>query len=187
MGGMATDDEKQLFMRLPNLRGLEGGRRPPEGYALRAAGPADYPGVASVIGTAFEEPWDAARVARALGPAEGVEAIFVVVRGPQVVATASARVLPEAYPGSGYVHYVGVHPDDRGRALGELVTLAVLGHFAGRGLADAVLETDAFRVAALRTYLRMGFVPDYRQPHDPERWSQVMRTLFARGGGPARG
>lgn len=182
-GSFIVEEDRQLFMRLPFLAELGEPRQLPDGYELRVAARSEYAGVAEVLAAAFDEPWDELRVEQELGPSEGVEAVFVVVGGSRVVATASARVLPSTYPGSGYVHYVGVHPDARGRALGEAVSVAVVQYFANRGLTDAVLETDAFRMPALRTYFRLGFVPEYRQSNDPARWSRVMRALFARGVG----
>ncbi|MDA8401142.1 MAG: GNAT family N-acetyltransferase [Actinomycetota bacterium] len=178
-----TEEERQLFMRLPVLTEVGGPRQLPDGYELRIADRSEYAGVGSVLSAAFEEPWDELRVEQELGPSKGVEAVFVVAGRPGVVATASARLLPATYPGSGYVHYVGVHPDARGRAFGEAVSVAVVHYFANRGLTDAVLETDAFRIPALRTYFRLGFVPEYRQSNDAARWSRVMRALFARGVG----
>jgi mycothiol synthase len=53
----------------------------------------------------------------------------------------------------------------------------VLAHFAAAGLDQAVLETDAFRLPAVRTYLRLGFVPEPRAPGDARRWSTVLRNL----------
>jgi mycothiol synthase len=66
---------------------------------------------------------------------------------------------------------------ERGGRLGEVVTRRVLAHFAAAGLDQAVLETDAFRLAAVRTYLRLGFVPEPRAPGDARRWSTVLRNL----------
>ena len=94
-----------------------------------------------------------------------------------MVATASARRLPDRYPEAGYVHYVGARVSERGRRLGEVVTRQVLAHFVAAGLDQAVLETDDFRLPAVRTYLRLGFVPEPRVAGDPIRWSKVLRKL----------
>jgi hypothetical protein len=40
-----------------------------------------------------------------------------------------------------------------------------------------VLETDDFRLPAVRTYLRLGFVPEPRAPGDARRRSTVLRNL----------
>jgi mycothiol synthase len=58
-----------------------------------------------------------------------------------------------------------------------MVTRRVLVHFADSGLDQAVLETDDFRLPAVRTYLRLGFVPEPRVAGDQTRWSKVLRKL----------
>jgi ribosomal protein S18 acetylase RimI-like enzyme len=122
----------------------------------------------------------------AFSPGNGVEATYVVVSPAGVAATASARRLPGHYPEAGYVHYVGARVSDRGRRLGELVTRRVLVHFVAAGLDQAVLETDDFRLPAVRTYLRLGFVPEPRTPGDARRWSKVLRNLARTGEGAAK-
>ena len=57
---------------------------------------------------------------------------------------------------------------------------------AAAGLDQAVLETDDFRLPAVRTYLRLGFVPEPRTPGDARRWSKVLRNLARTGEGAAK-
>jgi mycothiol synthase len=175
--------EPQLFMRQPDLSGLPPAPPLAPGYVLRPAVPADHEQVAGLLSEAFGHHWDAPRVAEEFSPGNGVEAIYVVAAPAGVVATAAARLLPDRYPGAGYVHYVGARFSERGKRLGEVVTRQVLVHFAAAGLHQAVLETDDFRLPAIWTYLRLGFVPEPRVPRDPVRWSRVLRNLTS---GPAR-
>lgn len=55
-----------------------------------------------------------------------------------------------------------------------LLTCRVLEHFRAAGLADAVLETNTYRFAAQRTYLRLGFVPVYRDTEEMIRWARLL-------------
>jgi mycothiol synthase len=167
-------------MRLPELANLPPQLPVPPSYRLRTADladAADADGIAAVLTDSFAEPWDAERAGKTFSIEEGVEATYVVCNGPEVVAIAAARVLPALYPGAGYVHYVGVHSSHRGHRLGEVVTGRVLEHFTAAGLPSAVLETDDFRLPAVRIYLRLGFVPEYRSAGDEARWSQVLRRV----------
>ena len=167
-------------MRLPELADLPPAPPLKPGDALRAAVPADHEQLAELLSEAYSErsdSWDVERVAAEFSPANGVEATYVVVSSAGVVAAASARSLSDRYPGAGYVHYVGARVSERGRRLGEVVTRRVLVHFADAGLDQAVLETDDFRLPAVRTYLRLGFVPEPRTPGDARRWSKVLRNL----------
>jgi mycothiol synthase len=179
--------EPQLLMRLPALSDLPPARSLSPGYTLRQAVPADYGQLAELLAEAYGDTWDAERVAGEFSLDNGVEAIYVVAspsaaaegsgQSNRVVATAAARYLPDRYPKAGYVHYVGVRVSERGKRLGEVVTRRVLVHFADAGLDQVVLETDDFRLPAVRTYLRLGFVPEPRAPGDAVRWSKVLRNL----------
>lgn len=179
-------NEPQLFMRLPQLTGLPPAPTYEPRYALRAAGPDDHGQLAELLSEAFEDRWDAERVAAEFSPGNGVEATYVVVSSAGVVATAAARRLLDRYPEAGYVHYVGVRVSERGQRLGEVVTRRVLVHFAAAGLDQAVLETDDFRLPAVRTYLRLGFVPETRTPGEGRRWSEVLRKLARTRDGAAK-
>jgi mycothiol synthase len=167
-------------MRRPWLDDLPDGPPLPAGYALRTAQPADLPLLARLLDRAFGPgSWDEARTERTLRDDPSVLATYVLARDGDLVATASVRVLEE-YPGSGYLHWVGADPDEQGKGLGTLVSLRVLRHFKEMGLRDAVLETQTFRVPAVRTYLRLGFVPEYRygDPGEQMRWAQLLPSLI---------
>jgi mycothiol synthase len=164
-------------MRLPELSDLPPAPPYESCYALRAAVPADHGQLAELLSEAFGDRWDAKRVAAEFSPGNGVEATYLVVSPAGVAATAAARRLPDRYPEAGYLHYVGARPSERGRRLGEVVTRRVLVHFADSGLSQTVLETDDFRLPAVRTYLRLGFVPEPRAAGDAVRWSKVLRNL----------
>jgi mycothiol synthase len=172
---------RSLFMRRPHLRELPPLALSP-GYRLRTAGPADTAGLAALLTLAFGEAWDAELTRHRLIEDPSVAAIYVIEReaGP-LVATASSRLLPDQYAGSGYLHWVGGDPAERGQRLGYQVTLAVLHDFARRGLVDSVLETDDWRLPAIATYLKCGYVPELRDPADADRWTAVSFSLGQKG------
>jgi mycothiol synthase len=167
----------QLFMHRPNLENLPPLSTLEADYDLHAMTADEWDGVANVLQTAFGDAWDAARVQREFVDAADVIETYVITHGGTVVATASARLLPEAHPNSGYVHYVGALPGHKGKRLGYESTLATLHKFVELGCRDAVLETDDFRLPAVKTYLNLGFVPEHRHESHPERWEAVRRNL----------
>ena len=167
----------QLFMRQPILADLPPAPPLPEGYTLRTFEPEDVPALAALFTAADGTAWDEQRVRRDLTEAPGVERTYIVAHHGSAVATASARLLPDAYPGSGYLHWVGADPAHQGKGLGTLVTRRVLEHFHAAGLRDAVLETDDFRLPAIRSYLKLGFVPEYREAGQQARWARVLPRL----------
>ena len=77
----------------------------------------------------------------------------------------------------GYVHMVGVVTEHTGHKLGKWVSLAVLTYFRDNGFRSAMLDTDDFRIPAVKTYLNLGFIPVYVEEGQPERWQQIFETL----------
>ena len=169
----------RLFMRHPSLAEIPPLPEPPAGYVLRGYQPVDGSGLAALLTRAFGEAWDEARVRRDLAETPDVEQIYLIAYHDKLVATASARLLPDEYPGSGYVHWVGADPAHQGKGLGRLVSLRLLHHFRAAGLRDAVLETNGFRLPAVRTYLRLGFVPErhYGDADEQRRWSRLLPQI----------
>ncbi len=166
-------------MRRPDLEALPTMPSFPPGYELRTAGPEDAEAIAAVMVSAFGPEWSASMVREKLLDASDVPETFVVTAGGVPVATASARFLPNQYPGSGYVHWVGAHSAHRGKGLGFAVTLAVLHYFREEGCRDAVLETDPPRLPAIHVYLGLGFRPIPVTPDQERIWSSILAALGA--------
>jgi mycothiol synthase len=94
------------------------------------------------------------------------------------VATATAQYIPEEYGvNTGYVHMVGVHSSQKRKSLGFLVSLAVLHHMFKEGRQDAVLQTDDFRIPAIKTYLNLGFIPEFIHENQEQRWADIYKEL----------
>lgn len=168
----------QLFMRRADLDDLPALPPLPDGYRLRLAGDADADALAAVLWTAFDDDdWTVTRVHADLLHAPDVVSTFVIDFEGRPVATASTRLLPDAHPGSGYVHWVGALPAHAGRRLGFVVSLAVLHECARRGCRDAVLETDDFRLPAIKTYQNLGFRPEMRDEAHVALWQAVEEKL----------
>ena len=106
-----------------------------------------------------------------------VKTVFVIENDGKIVATASARLIPDEFPGSGYVHWVGGDPEHRGKRLGYLASLATLHEFARLGCQDTVLHTDDFRIPAIKVYLALGFRPEESHATHPSRWGKLRGSL----------
>jgi mycothiol synthase len=167
----------QLFMLHPGPL-TPTGSPVPDGVTLRPATREDADALSRLLTAAFQDGWSPRRVLAELLDVPDVVRTWITTVDGDVVGTASER-LAAAYPRHGYVHWVGVHPKMRGRRLGEVLTRACLAGFASRQVDSAVLETDDFRLAAVRTYLRVGFVPEYRSAHERTAWSGVFQQLAA--------
>lgn len=169
-------------MRRPTLDGLPALPNLPPGYTLRPYRDGELDAFVSVLRQAFDDAtWTPERARTALIEMPEVDPVLVIDWQGAPVATASARRRPE-YPGSGYVHWVAVDPAHQGHGLGYVVTLAVLHAFAELGCRDAVLETDDPRLAAIRTYWKLGFRPESRHETHAARWAAVEAKLFKSAG-----
>ena len=169
----------QLHMRradLQNLPPLE----LPESYILREYSKGDESGIAALLQTTFGDVWTSERAMEVLIDADDVKTTFVIEHNGEIVATASARLLPQMYPDAGYVHYVAASPNHAGKKLGYIVSLATLHEFVRLGCTSAVLDTDDFRLPAVKTYLNLRFVPHHTDDTHAERWATVQSNLAAR-------
>lgn len=101
--------------------------------------------------------------------------VFYVCRDDVPVGTATAQ-LKEEGP---FLHYIAVHPDWRGKGLGKPLISAVLQRHAalGREAQGCSLTTDDFRLAAINTYLKMGYLPVLWSGDAEERWRALMGLL----------
>src|SRR5688572_8746844 len=89
-------------------------------------------------------------------PLEG--AVFLTQSG-EPVATAQLHLRPdEPYAGLAELGWVAVDREHRGQGLAKVVCLAVM-HAAARDHQEIFLRADDHRLAAIRTYLSLGFEP----------------------------
>ena len=108
------------------------------------------------------------------------DGVFVVTCEDEskFVATGTALLTREQPEGYGYVHMIAADPDYSGRKLGYEVTAAVLRRLRDAGFEKAELETDDFRLPAIKIYLDLGFAPDLsRDETMPGRWDNIYKAL----------
>lgn len=104
------------------------------------------------------------------------EGVFFAALNGVDSATATA-VLKDTRPGYGWIHMVGARSSARGHKLGYYVVLAALHDIRARGMNQAGLTTDDWRVPAIKTYLALGFEPWMDHESHPERWEKIMAEL----------
>jgi mycothiol synthase len=93
------------------------------------------------------------------------------------VATASAWYMKQYGLNTGYLHMVGVSPEHQGKHLGYWASIAVLHQFVKENRDSAVLQTDDYRLSAIRTYLRMEFEPVIFHENLRERWRNILKDI----------
>ncbi len=174
-----SNDQPQLVMRRPNLKDLPE-RHCPAGYRLRHFRSGDEVGWNALMDVAFGRSPGESDFNRdmAASPAFRPERVwFITTDDNEIVATASSWHFPQYGDRTGYVHWVAAHPDLRGHRLGYWVSVAALHQAVRDGRLDEVLLTDDFRTAAIKTYLRLAFVPVLTHESHAQRWRHVLTAL----------
>lgn len=172
----------QLLMRRADLQNLPP-LTLPDGYVLRRCDRVfterEREGIARVLSESFPEMiWFPDRITTTFIGDSGCRTTFYIKHTPseEIVATATVRE-DASFPGAGYLHWVGVSPAHRGQRLGNLVSLAVLHEFVAIGFQQSVLNTDDYRLAAIKTYEKLGFVPVPAHDSHKARWDAVRADL----------
>jgi len=83
----------------------------------------------------------------------------------------------ENHPAGGELGWVAADPGHRGKGLGGCVSAAATQRLLEAGYSDIFLRTDDFRLAAIETYLALGYVPLLFAPDMAARWAEVFRQL----------
>jgi mycothiol synthase len=193
MTGLPLDRERprrrQLRMLRPHLEDLPA-IAVPAGYHLRTYRPGDEGAWAEIMGSSdgLGREWTVEKVRERMIEREQFEpaGMFFATcdaEGGKPVASATAWRQPVRQRALGNVHMVCALDAHRGRGLGRLVTLAVLRYLRERGFQMADLSTDDFRLAAIKSYLGLGFVPVYLTDPDriddhEARWSAIFAKLL---------
>lgn len=154
----------------------------PQGYVLRAMTPSDLGPWTSLLDRNGElGHWDIDRSRRLFDPGSPMplDGSFVVTRDDLPVATAQLHLHTgpdDPYSPVPELGWVSVLPGHRGLRLGRTVCSAVLHHATAQGHRTVFLRTDDHRLAAIRTYLGLGFEPWLYDESAPERWQEVLRN-----------
>lgn len=146
---------------------------PPRDYSIRTFEPGDEHHWETIIRLSFETP-RAFRTIMTEDPSFLPDRLFFAVCGGKPVATAAAWYHPLWGHEFGYLFFVAVHPEHRGKYLGYFVSLAALYRFIHEKREQAVLETDDHRIPAIKTYLRLGFAPHVTE-ETRGRWELINR------------
>jgi mycothiol synthase len=170
----------QLCMKRHTLDDLPEIELPP-GYTIRTSQDGDGPHWGRIIRESFGmETIDDSHFERHMKshPSFRPDRVFFIC-GPDGVpcGTASAFQFERFGPSTGYLHFVGVCPAHAGKRLGFAASLAALHRFRSDGFASAALQTDDFRLSAIKTYLRLGFVPVIVNENQTKRWDVVLGAL----------
>ena len=94
----------------------------------------------------------------------------------EIVATAMA-LNSEVYPSGGELGWLAGDPAHAGKGLGMAVSAAVTARFIAAEYRNIHLYTEDYRLPALKTYLKLGYIPFLYTPEMPERWRAICAQL----------
>jgi mycothiol synthase len=105
------------------------------------------------------------------------EKVWFVCHEDKPVATATTWYNGNWDKSIGYLHMVGILPEYSGKSLGLKACLAALHEMKREGRSSAVLNTDDFRLPAIKTYFRLGFEKQLTHESHQGRWKDIMEKL----------
>ncbi|MGX4585335.1 GNAT family N-acetyltransferase [Paenibacillus chitinolyticus] len=152
----------------------------PEGYSLRSFHPVDVTEWEYIIRISFAREIAFGDKVGFEAPFQPEKILFLCHQG-LAIATAVAWEKEEYGPDCGYLHMVGALPGHSGKGLGYTIALAALHRMRDEGKLAAMLETDDFRLAAIRIYRKLGFQPVFMEKDHPTRWDHVFLELQEKG------
>jgi mycothiol synthase len=111
---------------------------------------------------------------------DGLFAIQHVESG-SLVATAGAAHNPNPgryhFPFGGELGYLIVHPDHRGKGLGQLISTHIVKRFLTAGYKSIRVGVKGWRHSAIKTYLKVGFVPFLHDEDLKRRWNRICEQI----------
>jgi len=168
----------QLELRRPHLNDIPEIRLP-HGYSMRHYRQGDERAWGEIMTEAFNPYWDEHRFNILMKPHYGFRperVIFVLCDGVPV-GSASAFRWPGAGRGRGYIHMVGVKKEHCGAGLGYWLTAACISRFREEGLHSAMLQTEDFRIPAIKHYIRLGFKPFLVIEEHRAKWLHILERI----------
>jgi mycothiol synthase len=107
--------------------------------------------------------------------------LILDARSGKPVATASASHNPRAtrhyFPFGGEIGYVTVDPGHRGKGLGPAVVTLAMARLIEAGYHHIFVGVQGWRLAAIKCYLRLGFVPLLHTDELLPRWRRICEHI----------
>ena len=151
----------------------------PEGYVLRPYRSGDDQACIDLMTSSGSTTYGAERLAEILSLCLP-DGWFFAIHKPSGEFGAAAAALHrplELHPFGGELGDVAAAPNHRGKGLGLIVSAAATQRMVDAGYSNIYLKTDDHRLPAIKTYLRLGYVPFLYAPDMQERWVTVLGEL----------
>jgi len=150
-----------------------------KGYEIRLYKAGDERRFFKIMSLSGWEGWDQAVLAPWLAKIIP-DGWFMVIDQPsgQIVSTAMAlHNYKGTYPFWGELGWLASDPAYSGQELGLVASAAVINRLIDAGYRNIQLFTEDFRLPAIKTYLKLGFVPSIYAEGMIERWKELCQSL----------
>jgi mycothiol synthase len=151
----------------------------PPGYRLRTYRLGDEPGFYRVMALAGWPGWDDEKLRPWLARIPPASWFMVLPTGNDEIAATAMGLHDHSdlHPFGGELGWVAGDPAHSGRGLGLAVCAAVTRRLLTMGYRNVHLYTEHWRLAAIKTYLKLGYQPLLYTPEMQERWRVVCQQL----------
>jgi len=153
--------------------------RLPFGYMMRTYHPGDEIRFFEVMGLAGWPGWNGERLRSWLSRILP-EGWFMVIHAESDEIVATAMALQDQLEFGrlgGELGWLACDPAHRGNGLGLAVSAAVTARLINEGYHNIHLYTEHWRLAAIKTYLKLGYIPYLYRLEMRERWRAVCAQL----------
>ena len=102
-----------------------------------------------------------------------------LIKNPNNQTIATLTTITHA-DGTGYLHMVKMFMSERGKGIGQAMANFSIEEFRKRGINEVYLTTDDFRIPAIKTYLKSGYLPIiYTDPESDmlARWDKIFNDI----------
>jgi len=151
----------------------------PSGYSIRVYLPGDDARFFEIMELAGWDGWNEEMLQPWLAKILP-DGWFMVIdeKTDEIVATAMAlHNYKGTYPFWGDLGWLAVDPGHGGKGLGLNVSAAVTSRFIEGGYRKIQLFTEDYRLPALKTYLKLGYIPSLYTGGMLERWEAICTKL----------
>jgi mycothiol synthase len=100
---------------------------------------------------------------------------FLISPQGEIAGTVTYQYSPNENTGT--IHMVGIKQEFQGMGLALPMNLYAVEKILQDGKTKIDLQTDDWRIPAIKTYLKAGFKPVYHTPDMKERWKNVIERL----------
>jgi mycothiol synthase len=150
----------------------------PTGYKLRSFQEGDQGAWAALLNRNNQlGRWETERVEGELAGALQRSGQFFVENGQRLVACAGVYDRLRNEEPCWEIGWIANDPSEVGKGLGRQVAAAAVRYALALPERPIYLLTDDHRLPALKTYLKIGFVPDLDHPTYIERWQLIFTQL----------